>query len=132
MNWVNVVFENRDDFPHITVKIKRPDGKIEVVELPEKLRQVSSRDAFEHRIYPNIVKQTKLAGKGEVLDFTYTEPVKIIAPPKNPTTCRRCGKVEKKLFSKDGFVKIGSQKVKVVDHYCSSCYQLLKVMGSKY
>lgn len=118
----------QESIPDITVRIKRPNGQIETVEVPENLRRGSTEIGFKHRIFPNIVRQTKAAGRGDVLDYQYTEK-KIVPTTNRELHCTRCGvKVTNKPKTLAGNFKLGSSNVKTQDPYCDSCYQLLKTM----
>lgn len=109
-----------------TVRIKRPNGNIEVVDVPENLLKGSTENGFRDKIFPMIVKSTKQAGKGDVLDYEYDKNETI---SQHENRCERCGdKINGKVFYRSGSMKMGSQMIKTNAPYCLKCNQLLNAM----
>lgn len=121
--WTEIVCESNIK---ATVRIKRPNGKIEVVEVPENLLKGSTENGFRDKIFPMIVKSTKQAGKGDVLDYEYSKKEAI---SQHEIRCERCGdKINGKVFYRSGSMKMCYQTIKTHAPYCHKCNQLLDAM----
>ena len=121
--WNEIVIESNIK---ATVRIKRPNGNIEFVDVPENLLKGSTENGFRDKIFPMIVKSTKQAGKGDVLDYEYH---KTETPIQHDNRCERCGdKISGKVFYRSGSIRMNGKNIKTNVPYCFKCNQLLSAM----
>lgn len=114
----------------ITITIERPEGHIETVDVSEKIK-VGNEEVFKTVYYPRIQKDTKAAGRGNVISYTFSAAEYEKEERDYVCGCERCRtKIDTRTaYSQLEWARFGGEKKQVIAYYCNDCKTLLSTIG---
>lgn len=113
----------------VTITVVRPTGEQEVVDITAKV--AGSEEWFQKHFYPKAVAETKKAGRGDIVSYTFCDAEYEKEESDYVANCERCHtKIDTRTaYSQKEWTRFNGQKVQVIAYYCNDCHQLLGMIG---